>query len=144
MVTTETEERAIARKGMLIHAAEDYIERAKRDPSLLDRAYEQVSTLEWEYPLEKLRGYSTILVARIAIARKNYDEAAKQLMDLARVNPGSPYADRALYMVAFALRKLGRTDEALDAFRRICEDYPDSEHHAEAASRLGLKEGGRE
>jgi tetratricopeptide (TPR) repeat protein len=119
------------RKGLLLQAAETHL--AHRDA---DRALSALDVLEWEFPLEKLRGQSTVLRARAELARKNVPEALVQLDDLVRAAPHSNHAAEALFMAAEIERSRRRTAEAVRRYERLVADYRDSPRATDARTRL--------
>lgn len=119
------------RKGLLLQAAETHL--ASGDPA---EALAALDVLEWEFPLEKLLGQSTVLRARAELARKNTAEALVQLDDLVRVAPASNHAGEALFMAAEIERSLGRTAEAVRRYERLVADYRDSPRAMDARARL--------
>lgn len=52
--------------------------------------------------------------------------------------PYSPYAARAEYKIGLLLMKLGRYDEAKDAFQKVGDNYPDSEWASPSKYQLAL------
>jgi len=119
------------RKGMLAHTVEEYLRRKE-----LDEADKAISLLEWEFPMEKLEGRSSLLRARIALARKNLEEAAKQLDDFVKVAPKSEYAPECLFIAAGVHMKIGRPDIARKYFEHLATEHRDSEYSAPAADKL--------
>jgi len=119
------------RKGLLMQSAETLL--ARRDA---DRALSALDVLEWEFPLEKLRGPSTVMRAKAELARKNVAEAVVQLDDFVRVAPSSNHAAEALFMAAEVHRAGGRTAEAVRRYERLVADYRDSPRAADARTRL--------
>jgi len=59
-----------------------------------------------------------------ALDRREWQEASELFAEVAE--RGEEKVDAALYWRAYALQKLGRTDEALDALHRLESAYPDS------------------
>ena len=119
------------RKGLLMQSAETLL--AHRDA---ERALSALDVLEWEFPLEKLRGPSTVMRAKAELARKNVAEAVVQLDDFVRVAPSSNHAAEALFMAAEIHRSGGRTAEAVRRYERLVADYMDSPRAADARTRL--------
>ncbi len=119
------------RKGLLLQAAEAHL--AGRDA---ERALSALDVLEWEFPLEKLRGHSTVLRAKAELARKNPAEALVQVDDLVRAAPHSNHAAEALFMAAEVERSLGRTAEAVRRYEKLVADYRDSPRATDARTRL--------
>ncbi|MCW8133918.1 MAG: tetratricopeptide repeat protein [Planctomycetota bacterium] len=130
-LTTYTLEQAPVRQGVIIHAAEDFLRRG-----LADEARKWVEIWEWEFPLERLRGQSTVMRARIALLDKNPEEARKQLEALAKVNPESQYAGEALFMLAELAGQAKDAEKARALLQEIVEKHPDSEFAPKAEEKL--------
>ncbi len=109
------------RKGALYKAAEDYL--AQGD---FDAALQWLDILEWEYPLEKMDGSSSLLRARVAAASGNRPEAIKQLRWFIAASPKSAYAAEALYRLAQIHLDAGDDAAAGKALATLKRDYPDS------------------
>jgi len=124
------EKRAV-RKGDLARHAEDYI-REKQ----FDDASDFLDRLEYEFPAEKLEGFSTLLRVRLELARRRPAAAAGHAERLVRVNPRSNYAPELLKLAARAYEALGKGDAARRSLQRIVEGYPESPLAAEAARAL--------
>ncbi|MBN1808115.1 MAG: tetratricopeptide repeat protein [Planctomycetes bacterium] len=122
------EDRLAVRKGSLYLEVESYLKDGR-----LDDAASSLDTLEWEYPAERLRGESSLLRGRLALAARNTPEAFKQLLALVDVNPGSEYAAECIFLAALIRRQEGRTDEAKALEKRIVDEYPESPRAAELA-----------
>ncbi|MEI8350406.1 MAG: outer membrane protein assembly factor BamD [Candidatus Omnitrophota bacterium] len=52
--------------------------------------------------------------------------------------PYSPYASKAQYKIGLLLMKLGRYDEAMDAFQKVSDNYPDCEWAAPSKYQLAI------
>lgn len=109
------------RVGSLSRAVEDYIRRDEfgAAKSLLD-------TWEWEFPLDRLVGYSTLLRARLCIRREEYQRAVRLLTSLVKVNPRSNYAAEALMAAGACRLKSGDKAKARDTYKQVLSDYPES------------------
>ncbi|MGB2820938.1 MAG: tetratricopeptide repeat protein, partial [Phycisphaerae bacterium] len=118
-------------KGDYARHVEDYL----RKDAFTDAA-EFVEQWEMDIPLDKLEGYWSLLVVRMHLARKQYNEAALEARTLVKVNPASNYAAQLLLLAAEAYRKLGKDDEAKAALRQLVEKYPESPLVGEAAKAL--------
>ncbi|MHC4506159.1 MAG: tetratricopeptide repeat protein, partial [Planctomycetota bacterium] len=119
------------RRGMLLQTAEQQIRRRE-----IKGALQALDVLEWEFPLVKLEGTSSLLRARAELARKNTDEALVQLDDLVRASPDSNHAAEALFQAAEIERKLGRTASAVRRYERITKEHLDSPRATDARMRL--------
>ena len=127
-------EKQAVRKGDLARHAEDYIRQG-----MFNDARDFLDRWEWEFPADKLEGFSTLLRVRLALGQKDYAAAAEQAEGLVRVNFRSNYAAELL-MLASRAYKAGRKDEqARAALRRIVKSYPESPLAADARKQLGLK-----
>ncbi len=122
------------RKGSLYKAIDDFLKRGETSA-----AREWIEILEWEYPLEKLDGYSSILRARIALAEKNSQEAIKQLEVFVNANPRSAYSAEAIYELATLLVHDKKTDQVQPLIDRLRKEYAESPF-AEKAQGLLPKE----
>ncbi|MCX7934838.1 MAG: tetratricopeptide repeat protein, partial [Planctomycetota bacterium] len=114
-------EQETVRKGALYKAIDDYLRRGD-----LAAAQEWLEILEWEYPLEKLEGASSLYRSRIAAKGGNWLEAEKQLRIFLRAAPRSAYAAEGMYELAQVLSQQGKTGEAQSALHRLRQEYPDS------------------
>lgn len=122
------------RKGDLARHVEDYL----RQRMLTDAA-DYLDRWEYEFPTEKLEGYSSLLRARLAMARRRYAAAAAEAEALVRVNPRSNYAAEHLQLAADAYAKAGKPDQAAKTLQRIVKQYPESPLAAEAKKKLARK-----
>ena len=102
----------------------------------LDSAEESLREWEWERPSDRLVGYSTILRAKLLIARGQFDQARRQLETLVAVNPTSLYAPEALLLTANCLQAREKMSEAARVLRRLMVEYPESDLTETAAKRL--------
>ncbi len=115
------------RKGDLARQAEDYLHR-----QLFDDAAEALDKWEYEFPADKLEGFSTLIRAKLAMEQKQYADAAEQAERLAKVNPRSNYAPELLMLAADAYTNMQKTDLAQKTLQRIAKDYPESPLAAKA------------
>ena len=122
------------RVGHLSRAIEDYIRRKE-----FDAARELLDAWEWEYPLDRLVGYSTVLRARLHLMREEYRKAVRLLTSLVTVNPKSNYAGEALLVAGDAWAKLGDKEKSRNTYKRVLRDYPESPFVKAAKERLGVK-----
>jgi tetratricopeptide (TPR) repeat protein len=126
---------AAVRVGSLSRAVEDYIRRGE-----LADARDLLDAWEWEYPLDRLVGYSTVLRARLAVRRGEFPQAIRLLASLVQVNPRSNYAAEALMGAAECYVSVGDKSKARDAYRRVLSEYPESPFVKTAITKLeGLK-----
>jgi len=126
---------AAVRVGSLSRAVEDYIRRNE-----FTAARDLLDAWEWEYPLDRLAGYSTVLRARLCARRAEFPQAIRFLTSLVQVNPRSNYAAEALMGAAECYVNAGDKSKARDAYRRVLSEYPESPFVKTAITKLeGLK-----
>ncbi len=89
---------AAVRVGAFSRAIEYYLR--TRRPRDLRSAEEYLNTWEWEYPADKLIGYSSVLRARLYRATKRLDEAIDELEEFVAVSPHSHYVGQAMIELA--------------------------------------------
>ena len=119
------------RRGALAHVAESYLK--TREFAECERA---IGIWEWEYPLEKLTGYSTLVGCQLAFLQKKHEEVVKQAETLLRVNPRTDFAGELLLIEAQSQRAMGKPDLAVACLKRIVEKYPECEQVAKARELL--------
>ena len=112
-----------------------HVEQYLRQEQFAD-ADEQIDAWGLNIPADKLEGYWSLLVVKKCLAEKDYAAAAREAAVLANVNPRSNYAAQLLMMAAEAYAKLGKSDAASAALKRIVERYPESPLAKEAAEKL--------
>jgi len=122
---------AAVRVGSLSRAVEDFIRRNE-----FTSAKDLLDAWEWEYPLDRLVGYSTVLRARLAVQRAEYPQAIRLLTSLVQVNPRSNYAAEALLAAGDCFLKLGEKPKARDTYKRVLGEYPESPFVKTALRRL--------
>jgi tetratricopeptide (TPR) repeat protein len=125
------------RLGMLVHATEDFLRRGNAA-----EARKWLEIWEWEFPVERLRGQSSILRAKIALLEKNVPEAVKQLEALVRVNPESQYTGEALFMLAKQALTEDDKEKAKKLLSDLVDNHPESEMAPKADEMLTQLEGG--
>jgi TolA-binding protein len=75
-------------------------------------------------------------LGRVEYGLKNYDKALVYFSKVYTKYPKASLAPSSLLFIARSLKKLGKTDEAKEAFNRVAEDYPDSSEAAEAKKEI--------
>jgi len=133
-----TAEQQPVRLGMLVHATEDFLRRGDAT-----EARKWLEIWEWEFPVERLRGQSSILRAKIALLEQNVPEAVKQLEALVRVNPESQYAGEALFMLAKQALTQNDKEKAKKLLTDLVEKHPESEMAPKADELLTELKGGK-
>ncbi|MBI2191917.1 MAG: PKD domain-containing protein [Planctomycetes bacterium] len=117
--------------GGLPLRVEDYLRRGE-----LDAAEEELDRWEWEYPIERLAGCSTLWRVRLAQARGQQEEAIKLARILVHASPRSAYAAELLLEAAKSYGARGDLDSARKMFERILQDYPETPLQGEVRARL--------
>ncbi len=137
-IDTWTPQQQPVRLGTLVHATEDFLRRGDAA-----EARKWIEIWDWEFPLERLRGQSSLLRARIALLERNVPEAVKQLEALVRVNPESPYVGDALWMLAEQALAQKQSDKATLLLKDLVDKHPDSEMAPKADGKLKELAGGK-
>lgn len=75
-------------------------------------------------------------LGRIEYYTKNYDQALVYFSKVYTKYPKASLAPNSLLYIAKSLKKLGKKDEAKEAFTRVAEDYPGSKESAEAKKEI--------
>ncbi len=75
-------------------------------------------------------------LGRIEYYTKNYDKALVYFSKIYTKYPKASLAPNSLLYIAKSLKKLGKKDEAKEAFTRVAEDYPGSSESAEAKKEI--------
>jgi TolA-binding protein len=91
-----------------------------------DQAIEELDMWEWEFPLERLEGYSSYLRCKYHFGKKEWAKCSKEAALLVGVNPRSNYADKLLMIAAEAYEASGDKTAALKCLRLIVAEYPTS------------------
>ncbi len=123
--------REAVRVGAFARAVESYL----REGNLTD-AENFLRTWQWEYPLERIEGPSTIYKARFHLAKGEPPRAAAELEEFAAANPKSNFAPEALMLAVECYRKMGQTEKAANALKTVMNDYKDSPLAAKAEEEL--------
>lgn len=75
-------------------------------------------------------------LGRVEYYTKNYEKALVYFSKVYPKYPKASLAPNSLLYIAKSLKKLGKKDEAKEAFTRVAEDYPGSQESAEAKKEL--------
>jgi tetratricopeptide (TPR) repeat protein len=116
------------KRGELAMTIEAYL-RQNEDKTALKK----LDLWDWEYPEDKLSGYSTILRAKANYGLKKFDEVIKDLTSLVKVNSGpdvpkrSNYLAEAKYMTGYALLRQKKYREASETLQRMIDEHPESD-----------------
>ncbi len=131
LLSGRTPRQTLTLRGAYAQSVESWLRRKD-----YDAAAKELDMWEWEFPTERLEGYSTFLRVKLLMARGELDDAVKEAEILCKVNPRSNYADRLLMKVYECWMKKGDKMRAAAALRRIIKDYPASPLVPEAKSKL--------
>ena len=131
--------------GAVPQRIENYLQRGE-----LDEAENELNRWEWDYPLERLIGASSLWRARLARKREHHDEVVKQALILVHVSPQSKYAVELLLEAADACEAKKDVAAARKLLERIKEEYPETPFQDEVRLRIerlkgagnGLQRGG--
>jgi outer membrane protein assembly factor BamD len=122
----------------------------QRDQTKTVEALDELSLLLRKYPASdvKTAAEEGMMAARSRLAEKeylsgqlyfkvgDYKSAAVYFDYIASDYADTPWADQALLGKARTLERLGKTDEAIETYRRIVESYPAGGPSQEAGQRL--------
>ena len=127
-----------------LHATEAWADQNDQDP----RIDEALKALPEKHPTGDMRQEALWRLALRAWRRAAYDDVVKWLDESLTKFPSDEITyhagGRTLYWKARALDKLGKTDEALDAWEKCVRSYPLSYYAFQALNRLREKEPARE
>ncbi|MBI5724268.1 MAG: PKD domain-containing protein [Planctomycetes bacterium] len=121
-------------KGDFARQVEDFLRRGE-----LQAAQDKLAEWELAIPTDKLEGYTTLLGARLMLAMKKPDRAARQAEMLLAVNPTSSYAPELLMEAHEAYKAMNQPDKAKEALQKIVRNYGESALAAKARQMLGEK-----
>ncbi len=106
------------------------------------RAAEELDSWLRAFPVARLDGYPTLLLARYWSGREKYAQAIAQAEQLHTVSPDSPYIDQLLFLAADCEMRLGRKDRSLATLHSLVNDYPGSPLAPLAKKNIEILEGG--
>jgi len=116
------------KRGELAMTIEAYLRQNEHDAAL-----KKLDLWDWEYPEDKLSGYSSILRAKANYGLKKFDEVIKDLTSLVKVNAGpdvptrSNYLAEAKYMTGYALLRQKKYQEASETLESMIDEHPESD-----------------
>ncbi len=113
------------RIGAFSRAIEYYLR--TRRPRDLEAAEQYLDQWEWEYPTEKLLGYSTVLRGKLYFIQRRYDEAIAELEEFIAVSPQSHYVGDALIELAKCYYAKRDPAKARNVLQTLVSDYRDSD-----------------
>ncbi|MFQ5805225.1 MAG: PKD domain-containing protein [Phycisphaerae bacterium] len=103
-----------------------------------DWALEVLDRWEGEFPVQKLEGYMFFLRGKVLYVQRPGPLALRYLELAERVSPRAVHVPEAVWLWANCLLAMGRYDEALAVFERICSDFTQSEFYERAAEKIEL------
>jgi TolA-binding protein len=77
-------------------------------------------------------------LAETLVEEKQFDRAIKEYTDLSAQRDGIVPVDSVLPQLARAYVKAGKTTEARATFKRVVDEFPDSNHVTEARQQVTL------
>ncbi|MDD9937460.1 MAG: tetratricopeptide repeat protein [Myxococcales bacterium] len=132
------EKLVVARRKEAIRQLERFVKRERRDSPQMPDALLRLAELRWEQArivyLEAYDRWQKIPKARRPATPPNADiRVPLGLYDrILKEHPKFDRIDLVLYMKAYALIEAARTGEALEAYRRIIDEFPDSRFKPDA------------
>ncbi|MCX7017313.1 MAG: PKD domain-containing protein [Candidatus Sumerlaeota bacterium] len=103
---------------------------------LLQREYDEAQRIldqwELEHPTERLEGYSSILRARLALARGDRAGAVLQLERFLSCKPVGVFAKQAMLLLAQCYEVSGEADKARALYLQLLEQFQDEDIQAQA------------
>jgi tol-pal system protein YbgF len=84
-----------------------------------------------QYPHVDLSAQAQFYIGECEFALKNWADAAAEYNKVVLLFPKTDYEPKALYKRGLALQQIGRTDDAVECFKRLLKEHP---HHELAKS----------
>ncbi|MFO7871160.1 MAG: tetratricopeptide repeat protein [Kiritimatiellia bacterium] len=100
-----------------------------------EEAEKYFTALVRDYPESGLIPDVSFRLGEIEYEKKHYARAVSCYRKTAGADV--PFADKVLYKLGWAYRRLGKQSEAADTFSRLAREFPQSEFRAEARYRAG-------
>ena len=119
LTTSRTFVERNAWRGAHERSTEDYLKAHE-----FDRAAAEIRAWENEFPSEKVDGQVTLAYAAYWIGRQMDQQAVALGDQMLTVNPDSPYIDKMLLLVSHCQQRLGHTDRALEALKKLVRELP--------------------
>jgi tetratricopeptide (TPR) repeat protein len=99
-------------------------------------AWREIQGLVWEQPLTLLSGQAREMRARVFLATRKYDLALREFDRAMAADPKAPFADEALLWKAQCYEALKQRDKALECYRKLVNEYPESQLVPRAKEKL--------
>jgi len=93
-------------------------------------ALKSLAAWEWEAPTERYSGLHRIASAKVLLGLARVEGAVRELLTLVDANPGSEYADQALFLLSEIERKRGNVEATDGYLERLRREYPWSPYGA--------------
>lgn len=116
-----TQANAALRNGYYTHGVLDLIK--GKD---YDNALRMLEDWEYNFPTEKLRGFSSLQRGRINYLNGKYDETVKQAKNFILVNPSTTYIADFYMLIGAACYKKGESEQSLKYYSRVVTLCPES------------------
>lgn len=131
-VADRTDPRYLARRLARLEAAKDHLRRGA-----FDEAERELRAIEWETPLDRLGGETSLVLARAWLGRGEPELALARLRAVLGADPDDPLAPELWLARVEAALALGNRDEAERAAERLRVEHPYSEPAARVATLVG-------
>jgi TolA-binding protein len=135
----EGAERAAAKLDALGAKAEAALFRVQCSPDLetaLERVAALAAAVETLPADSALRPYARFADAKAALYTGRYADAEREFRTLASARNPSNLRDEALYRLAYAQLRRGKTEVAAATYRQLCQEFPTSPRAYQAATNL--------
>jgi len=110
---------------------------AQRRMGKTDNAIVDLIAFIQSAPAGERKNNSMLELGLAYVENESWPEAESTFTQLLAVQPKTALADRAHYELAWVLRRLDKSDEALAQFKTLVNDYPNSDLAAEANFEVG-------
>jgi len=134
----ESVQRQMLLRGGYARHVEEYLRTGQ-----LDDAESILKRWEADLPLDRLRGYSTLMHVRLLAKQRRPADVVAEVAELIRVAPGGLYAPQLLLEAEIAYRAMKQPGRAREMLAKLVADYPESALAAEAKRRLAGPGDGR-
>jgi tetratricopeptide (TPR) repeat protein len=116
-----TDAHSAMKNGYYTHGVLDLIN--KKD---YDNALKMLEEWEYNFPTEKLRGFSSLQRARINFLNSQYEEAGKQAMNFISINPATTYIADFYMLIGASYYKQKDLAKASLYYKKVIASCPES------------------
>jgi tetratricopeptide (TPR) repeat protein len=116
-----TDTHSALKNGYYTHGVLDLIN--KKD---YDNALKMLEEWEFNFPTEKLRGFSSLQRARINYLNKKYEEAAKQSLNFIKINPATTYIADFYMLIGASYYRQKDLAKASLYYKKVTASCPES------------------